>query len=83
LALMLQRTVVDKTGLAGRYDIDLTYTPDQPIPAGINIPGAAADPNGPSIYTAIREQLGLKLEAQRDQEEVLVIEHLERQPSEN
>jgi uncharacterized protein (TIGR03435 family) len=83
LALMLGRTVIDKTELTGSYDIDLTYTPDQPIPAGINIPGPAADPNGPTIYTAIREQLGLKLESQRDQEEVLVIDHVERQPSEN
>jgi uncharacterized protein (TIGR03435 family) len=83
LALMLGRTVIDKTGLTGSYDIDLTYTPEQPIPAGINIPGPAADPNGPSIYTAVREQLGLKLESQRDQEEVLVIDHVERQPSEN
>jgi uncharacterized protein (TIGR03435 family) len=83
LALMLQRTVVDKTGLTGSFDIELTYTPEQPIPAGVNIPGPAADPNGPSIYTALREQLGLKLESQKDQEEVLVIDHVERQPSEN
>ena len=84
LAVMLGgRTIVDKTGLTGRYDIDLTFTPEQPIPAGVNIPGPAADPNGPSIYTALREQLGLKLESQRDQEEVLVIDRVERQPSEN
>ena len=83
LGTMLGRTVVDKTGLTGRYDIDLTYTPDQPIPAGINIPGPAADPNGPSIYTAIQEQLGLKLESQKDQAEVLVIDHVDRQPGEN
>jgi uncharacterized protein (TIGR03435 family) len=80
---MLSRTVVDKTGLTGRYVIDLTFTPELPIPAGANIPGAAADPNGPSIYTALREQLGLKLESQRDHEEILVIDHIERQPSEN
>jgi len=83
LGTMLGRTVIDKTGLTGSYDIDLTFTPEQPIPAGVNIPGPAADPSGPSIYTAIREQLGLKLESQRDQEEVLVIDHVERQPSEN
>jgi uncharacterized protein (TIGR03435 family) len=83
LGVMLSRTVVDKTGLTGRYDIDLTYTPEQPIPAGVNIPGPAADPSGPSIYTAVREQLGLKLESLKDQEEVLVIDHVERQPSEN
>jgi uncharacterized protein (TIGR03435 family) len=80
---MLGRTVVDKTGLTGRYDIDLTYTPEQPIPAGVNFPGPAPDPNGPSIYAAVREQLALKLESQKDQEEVLVIDRVERQPSEN
>jgi uncharacterized protein (TIGR03435 family) len=80
---MLSRTVVDKTGLTGRYDLDLTFTPEQTIPAGANIPGPAADPSAPSIYTAVREQLGLKLEPQRDQEEVIVIDHIERQPSEN
>lgn len=81
LALALNSTVVDKTGLTGSYDIDLTYTPEQPIPAGVNI--SPADPNGPSIYTALREQLGLKLESQKVQEEVLVIDRVERQPSEN
>jgi uncharacterized protein (TIGR03435 family) len=83
LSAMLSRTVVNKTGLTGRYDIDLTFSPEQPNPAGANIPDPAADPNAPSIYTAVREQLGLKLESQRGQEEVLVIDHVERQPSEN
>jgi uncharacterized protein (TIGR03435 family) len=84
LAVMLGGgTVVDKTGLTGRYDIDLTYTPERPLPEGINLPGPPADPNGPTIYTALREQLGLKLESQKDQEEVLVIDRVERQPSEN
>ena len=83
LALMLGGTVVDKTGLPGRYDIDLTFTPERQLPEGVNLPGPAADPNGPSIYTAIREQLGLKLESQKIQEEVLVIGHVERQPIEN
>jgi uncharacterized protein (TIGR03435 family) len=82
LALMLSSTVVDKTGLTGRYDLDLTFTPERTLPEGV-LPGPPADPNGPSIYTAVREQLGLKLESQRDQEEVLVIDHVERQPTEN
>jgi uncharacterized protein (TIGR03435 family) len=83
LALALGSTIVDKTGLSGAYDIDITYTPERPLPEGVNFPGAPADPNGPSIYTALREQLGLKLESQKDQEEILVIDHVERQPSEN
>jgi uncharacterized protein (TIGR03435 family) len=82
LALILGRTITDKTGLSGTYDIDLSFTPEQQIPAGINSPFPAADPNGPSIYTAVKEQLGLKLEQQRVEEEVLVIDHIER-PTEN
>jgi uncharacterized protein (TIGR03435 family) len=80
LGTLLGRTVIDKTGLAGRYDIDLTFTPEQSALAAAD---AAADPNGPTLYTAVREQLGLKLDSQRDQENVLVIDHVERQPSEN
>lgn len=83
LALLLPGTVVDKTGLTARYDIDLTFTPERQLPAGVEIPGAPADPNGPSIYTALKEQLGLKLESQKVLEDVLVIDHVERQPSEN
>jgi uncharacterized protein (TIGR03435 family) len=83
LALMLNNTVVDKTNLPGRYDIDLTFTPERQLPEGVNLPGPPPDPSGPSIYTALREQLGLKLDSQKVQEEVLVIDHVERQPSEN
>ena len=83
LALMLSHTVIDETGLTGSYDLDLTYTPEQALPAGVSFPGPPADPNGPSIYTAVREQLGLKLDSRRVQEEVLVIDRVERQPSEN
>jgi uncharacterized protein (TIGR03435 family) len=83
LSPMLGSTVIDQTGLSGRYDIDLTFDPEQQIPAGANVPIPAADPGRPSIYTAVREQLGLKLESQRDLEEVLVMDHVERQPSEN
>jgi uncharacterized protein (TIGR03435 family) len=76
----VQRTVVDKTGLAGTFDIDLTWTPDQ-LPQGPPPPGAPPlppiDPNGPSIFTALQEQLGLKLESQRGAVEVLVIDRVE------
>jgi uncharacterized protein (TIGR03435 family) len=67
---------------AGRYDLDLTFTPERQIPAGAGATTPTGDSNGPSIYTALREQLGLKLEAQKDLEEVLVIDHVER-PSGN
>jgi uncharacterized protein (TIGR03435 family) len=85
LAPLVQRFVVDRTGLTGNYDIDLTFTPDQ-MPQGTPPPGAPPlppiDPNGPSIFTAIQEQLGLKLDAQRGPVSVLVIDGVER-PTEN
>jgi uncharacterized protein (TIGR03435 family) len=85
LSQMVQRVVIDRTGLAGNYDLELTYTPDQ-MPQGTPPPGAPApppiDPNGPSIFTALQEQLGLKLDSQRGPVEVLVIDRAER-PTEN
>jgi uncharacterized protein (TIGR03435 family) len=82
-----QRVVLDKTGLTGYYDFALTYTPsgDQ-LPQGPPPPGAPPpppiDPDGPSFFTAIQEQLGLKLENQRGPVEVIVIDSIE-QPTEN
>lgn len=61
------RNVVDKTGLAGSYDLELEFTPDQ-----------SPDTTGPSLFTAMQEQLGLKLDSQRAPVEVLVIDRLER-----
>lgn len=82
LGQLTQRVVVDRTGLAGGYDLDLTYTPDQippgPLPPGVEPP----DPDGPSLYTALQEQLGLKLESQKTSVDVLVIDRIEL-PSEN
>ena len=78
-----QRVVIDKTGLTGYYDIALTYTPagDQ-LPQGAPPPGAPApppiDPDGPSFFTAIQEQLGLRLEPTKGPVEVLVIDSIEK-----
>jgi uncharacterized protein (TIGR03435 family) len=79
----LNRTVVDRTGLTGAYDLDLTFTPDQmPQGRGDPPPGApplpAIDPNGPSLFTALQEQLGLKLEPTRAPVNVLVIDRAEQ-----
>lgn len=67
LAAATGRNVIDRTGLAGGYDFELTFIPDQ-----------TADTPGPSLFTAIQEQLGLKLDSQRAPIEVLVIDRLER-----
>jgi uncharacterized protein (TIGR03435 family) len=71
------RLVVDRTGLTGTFDVDLKWTPDQ-MPAQNVIPGMPGippiDPNGPSLFTALHEQLGLKLESGRGPVQVLVID---------
>lgn len=68
------RTVLDKTGLTGRYDIDMKWSPDD---------AATPDPDaGPSVFTALEEQLGLKLRAAKGPVQTLVVDHVEM-PSEN
>jgi bla regulator protein blaR1 len=80
LSQFVRRTVVDRTGLTGDFDLELRWTPDQ-MPSGTPPPGAPqpppVDPNGPSIFTALQEQLGLKLESTKDAVDVLVIDHIE------
>lgn len=71
---MVDGPVTDKTGLTGKYDITLDWAPD-----GL---GAASEDAGPSIYTAVQEQLGLKLEPTKGPVAVLVIDHVEK-PTEN
>jgi uncharacterized protein (TIGR03435 family) len=84
LSRELGRVVIDKTGISGRYDVTLRWTPDAGT-AFINsgTEGTAPPPDsGPSIFTAIQEQLGLKLESTKGPVQVLVIDHVEM-PSEN
>jgi uncharacterized protein (TIGR03435 family) len=85
LGQRLGRSVVDKTGLTGEYQFVLNFTPDQLPPGGVAPPGqpplvngAPFDPNAPSLVTAIQEQLGLKLDAQRGPVEVVVVDSVER-----
>jgi len=69
------RMTVDKTGLAGAFDLELEYTPDQLPPDGTLPPGIPPPRlDGPSLFTAVQEQLGLKLDSQRGPVEVLVID---------
>jgi uncharacterized protein (TIGR03435 family) len=85
------RTILDQTGLKGNYKLELHWTPDL-SPSGVLRGPAdatsaadtttASDSSGPSIFTAIQEQLGLKLESTKGPVEVIVIDHIER-PSEN
>jgi len=78
---VLDRPVVDQTGLSGRYDFDLEWTPDE-TQFGGQAPAGPEIPEKPDLFAAIQQQLGLKLEAARGQAEVLVIDRVV-QPSEN
>ncbi len=74
LSMIVGRDVVDKTGIAGRYHLELHWTPDDAAPSSGN--GATADA-GPSLFTALEEQLGLKLEPAKGPVQVLVVDHAE------
>ena len=95
LTRVLHRFVIDRTGLTEEYDFTLRWTPDenqlppssgfQVSPAGSSSGLPSADPYqnaGPSLFTAIQEQLGLKLESGKGPVEIIVIDHIER-PSGN
>ncbi|HWG18578.1 MAG TPA: TIGR03435 family protein [Acidobacteriaceae bacterium] len=71
------REVVDKTGLTGTYDISLKWAPLQTAPAAGESAGAPSSDEGPSLFTAIEEQLGLKLLPAKAPSEVLVIDRIE------
>ncbi len=83
----LDRPLVNKTGITGRFSFRLDFSADATPrgvvpPFGGPVPPDASDPTGPSIFTAIQEQLGLKLEPAKAPAEFLVIDHVEK-PSEN
>lgn len=82
LARQLGRVVVDKTGLEGKYDLTLAWSQDERSAEMTDLPDEDAASPGPSIFTAVQEQLGLKLESTKAPVETLVIDHIE-QPSEN
>ena len=67
LSQVVHRPIVDKTGLTGRYDFTLHYSPER------------GEPNGfPSLFTALPEQLGLKLESQKGPVDFIVVDHAEK-----
>jgi uncharacterized protein (TIGR03435 family) len=96
LGQQLRHPVIDKTGLTGRYDFTLEYTPDlsgvpipllppgpaSPAPIGA-IPGNPVNEPGPDIASAAEKQLGLKLSRAKAQLDVIVVDHVEKVPTEN
>jgi len=76
-----RRPVEDHTGLAGTFDFDVEWTPTLSVAADAP-PAPPVDPQGPPLFTALREQLGLKLEPAKQHIDVVVVDHAER-PTEN
>jgi uncharacterized protein (TIGR03435 family) len=87
-SVVLDKPVVDQTGLTDKYDFQLKWTPDESQfgqfrGTGAVVPPAADDPKAPpSLYTAIQEQLGLKMGPAKIADDVIVIDHVTK-PSEN
>jgi uncharacterized protein (TIGR03435 family) len=78
----LEHTLVDRTGLGGRFDFTLAWAPEPTAAAPSDAPNAASDPLGPTPLQALRDQLGLKLESARAPVKILVVDRVDR-PSEN
>ncbi len=80
LSQVVGRPVVDRTGLTASFDVDLTWTPDQfrkdRLPAGAPVP-PGVDPTGPTVFMAVQNQLGLKLDFGKGSVPALVIESAE------
>ena len=81
--LVLDKPVVDQTGITGRYDSNVTFTPDQTQFNGQPPKLPPADvPDAPDLFTAIQQQLGLRLAAEKTAVDVIVLDHVEK-PSPN
>ena len=65
------RPIIDRSGLTGRFDLDLTFLPDT---GPMTINGVPLNADAPSLMTAVREQLGLRLESDRAPVEVILID---------
>lgn len=98
MSLFMDRPVLDQTGLKGTYDVDFVFMPDERDqlqsrlgPAMMPPPGAGdthasdsiSDANPGSIFSAVQESLGLKLDPRKSPAEILVIDHAEKVPTEN
>ena len=76
--------MVNQTGLRALYDLKLEWTPEAALesPNGTGIE-SAAEPGGPSFFTALQEQLGLRLESRKVSADVVLVDRIERVPTEN
>jgi uncharacterized protein (TIGR03435 family) len=77
LSRILGRPVTNQTGLTGKFDVNVQYTPDENQMANLTPPGMKPPPpegSGPSLFTAIQEQLGLRLESQKGPVEIFIVD---------
>lgn len=82
LSTILQRAVLDKTDLSGQFDLDLYWMPDANLTGRGELGQAPPDVSTASFFTALKEQLGLKLDASRGPVDILIVDHVEK-PDEN
>jgi uncharacterized protein (TIGR03435 family) len=82
LSSTVQRVVRDRTGLQGRYSLDVSFTPERMPQAPGSSAGATSpvsiDPNGTSIFTVLQEELGLKLESVRGPVDIVIVDSIQR-----
>ena len=82
LGTILDRQVADETGIGGIFDFTIEYTPDDHLLAQVAPDAQPSNTTGASLFTALQEQLGLKLESRKGPVEVFAIDRVEK-PSEN
>ena len=73
LSGQVRRVVVDRTGLAGEWDAQLRWTPDR-----VTDNARSVESDAPNLFTALQEQLGLKLESRSERIDVIVVDHVEK-----
>jgi uncharacterized protein (TIGR03435 family) len=83
LARMIGHPVADETGLKAMYEVKMEWAPDQGSPAPNADEQTAAPEPGPSIFAAMNEQLGLRLQTRKVSADLVVVDHMERAPTEN
>jgi uncharacterized protein (TIGR03435 family) len=83
LTRLLGRPVLDQTGLGAMYDLKLEWTPDAPPPILGGAEAGGADEPVLSLFTALQEQLGLRLESHKVPGDVVIVDHVDKVPTEN
>jgi uncharacterized protein (TIGR03435 family) len=82
LGIQFARPVIDQTGLTGKYDYNLEFAPENMRPTDAGASPTSSDP-APTLLVAIQDQLGLKLEAKKLPVDIVIVDHIEKSPTEN